>query len=701
MPATNELLQEGRYRIDHEISQNETGSVFEAYDTVGNSNVMVKEIPVSAQTASTDSQKEDHLNNFVTQAQKLTEIRHDALLSITDFFADVDRKFLVIEPVDGDDLSSLLGRNKRAFPVADVLNWADTLLDALVYLHSLVPPIVHCHIEPGNIRLNTTGQIKLLSVGFNDEHGALLDTAISSDAGRLKLINYSPMELIWSGLDSASQKVISNSYDENSERLLLEPADARTDLYSLGATLYHLITGQKPSDALERSIVILEGAPDPLRPPHKLDPRIPVEVSALLMKALEIKRQDRFESAQKMRDVLHAVRRRVDAREEEEALEELEAAEDIRMMQNARRSRNAPHTASSAENIDQSASASQVVVNETEMMKIKLREAEEQRKLAEERAAEAERQLRENEERKAAASAPARIDPADNLLELDIFGDTPSPNFEAAEEEPAAESHPQVSWADLNEEKPKKASFAIEDQSPAYYMEPKVDESEAPGEAEVVSYSASPTIALEEVEVVSDEPVVVEEADDDDQFLMEPEEAEVEHAREFDVEREASGVEVEEAEVVEILPEPVFAYHTDDDDDVFSSVEAPRSGLPIPMMAGAVVLVLAIAVGAWFMMSGGSPEKPAEPVAVQPVDVQPAVEQPAPQAEVPVQNSAAVPTEDLSQQPVVSDGQPEADRTTANPAAGKPKKVAPVPTPTKAPAEKKKAVTVDDLINDN
>src|SRR5688572_10581497 len=225
MPATNELLQEGRYRINQRTPGN--GNVFEAYDTVRNTNVVVREIPVKLNKVTTVSQRESLKLAFANQAKALTEIEHESLLHVHDFFSEIDRQYLVMEMVDGDDLSTVLARNRKPFSVGEVTSWADQILDALNYIHTHKPSIIHRNIRPQNLKLDPSGRIKLLDVGL--ESGGESDLSLSEDGSNLQ---YSPIEQIWPGLDPASQKAITNSYDDRSERILKEPLDARSDIYS-------------------------------------------------------------------------------------------------------------------------------------------------------------------------------------------------------------------------------------------------------------------------------------------------------------------------------------------------------------------------------------------------------------------------------------------------------------------------------------
>ncbi|MEO8649796.1 MAG: protein kinase [Acidobacteriota bacterium] len=328
MPATNELLQEGRYRIRQIASHSAHETIYDAFDTVQGSSVILKEIPVRLNKVATAAQRDNQKKNFIKHASLLAEIKHDSILHVSDYFSEIDRQFLVMETFEGDDLATLIQRNNTPFPMADVLAWADEILDALNYLHTAAPPIIHQAIRPESFILRSNGRVKLSAVSLGDG-GDRLGGNFKAAASDQDSIRYSPLELIWESLDPASQKVIINNFDERSERILREPADARSDIYSLGATLYRLMTAREPVDALERAIEMIDGKQDPLVEPVKADPRIPDEISEVLMKAMEVKRQNRFDSAAIMRQVLKTAMVRVLERERAEALKPSAPVPDI------------------------------------------------------------------------------------------------------------------------------------------------------------------------------------------------------------------------------------------------------------------------------------------------------------------------------------------------------------------------------------
>lgn len=404
MLTTNQNLQQGRYRIVGQLEQNGAGTSYEAFDNTLNASVLLKELRDNLSKVTTPAQLEARKMNFSKKAKALTEMRHASLLGVKDFFSEIDHHYLVTEFSGGNTLGELLDKNKKPFPVADVANWADNLLDALNYLHTLTPMIVHGEVKPQNVRLSADGNVKLMV--FNLVKSAEeISAASANQTFDAAVLPYLPLEQIWSGLDAASKKVILTNYDDKSEKILEQPADARSDVFSLAATLYYLLTARIPADALTRSIDILEGKNDPLQSPTELNPAVPQEISEVLLKAMEIKRENRFSSAVIMRQVLRTAFVRVKEREanapkglkmDDDAVLEIPLAAPKPV---------APPPVQKNPEIESEAA------RQLELIKQQLREAETRQREAEERAAEAEKRLlkaeKEAEKSVAVESAPA------------------------------------------------------------------------------------------------------------------------------------------------------------------------------------------------------------------------------------------------------------------------------------------------------
>jgi len=296
MLSVDTVLQQNRYRIIQPLEANPGSQELEIYkatDQMEDREVILKEI-----------------TELGIEPAKLLNLKHEALQKVYDVFQEGGKTYLVMETVDGDSLAQLIERNKRPFPLADVANWANELLDALIYLHSHLPPIVHLNIRPQNIRLAINGKVKLDISEIGICPKAKVGTTITNQN-----LHFLPFEVIFEQLDSASQKVLLSVYDDKSADILKQPADAKSDIYSLGATLYYLLTARLPIDPLERSIEMLEDKPDPLVPVHQHNSKIPHEISEAIAKAMEIRRENRFDSAAIMRQFLKTAFVRIKERE--------------------------------------------------------------------------------------------------------------------------------------------------------------------------------------------------------------------------------------------------------------------------------------------------------------------------------------------------------------------------------------------------
>lgn len=280
MLASNTLLQ-NRYLVLRPIGRGGMGTVYEATDTRLHATVALK------QTLLTDSISR---RAFEREAHLLARLRHQALPKVIDHFTEEDGQFLVMEYIQGDDLAALMEKRGGRFPpsavVPWVLQWGDQLLDALDYLHAQAPPVYHRDIKPQNLKLTQRGDIILLDFGL--AKGGLTEMSTLTARGERMLgftPNYAPLEQIRGG----------------------DP-DPRSDLYSLAATLYNLLTGVKPPDALTRVAALLNDQPDPLRPASEYNEYVTESLAAVLHQALSPNTDDRPSSAREMRRVLQEVR---------------------------------------------------------------------------------------------------------------------------------------------------------------------------------------------------------------------------------------------------------------------------------------------------------------------------------------------------------------------------------------------------------
>ncbi|HXG66700.1 MAG TPA: serine/threonine-protein kinase [Blastocatellia bacterium] len=268
------MLQPGaalqnRYLILKQIGQGGMGAVYRAKDQRLNTTVALKE---------TFFQDDVLLRAFQREAHLLAGLKHPALPKVSDHFTEGAGQYLVMEYIEGDDLESMLKRRGAPFAVGQVLGWAEQLLDALDYLHSRQPPIIHRDIKPQNLKLTDRGQIILLDFGL--AKGAIGETF--RPASDVSVFGYTPTYAPLEQVQRAG-------------------TDARSDLYSLAATLYVLLTGVTPPDALTRAGAVLNVRPDPLLPADQVNPQVPPGVAAVLTRAMSLKRDQRPANAAEMR----------------------------------------------------------------------------------------------------------------------------------------------------------------------------------------------------------------------------------------------------------------------------------------------------------------------------------------------------------------------------------------------------------------
>src|SRR5581483_6621445 len=252
---------QNRYQVVRLIAKGGMGAVYEAFDQRLHSTIALKECLFN----------DDRLNYaFAQEAKLLASLRHPALPKVTDHFAEGNAQFLVMEYIAGPDLAEIQRQRSGPFPVDQVVAWADQLLSLLEYLHAQKPPIIHRDIKPQNMKLSAQGEIILLDFGL--AKGSVSQT-LSLTANSV-VHGYSPQY-------SSIEQIRGLGTDE------------RSDIYSLAATLYHLVTGRPPLDAVARAADLASGLPDQLVEARALNPEVPEAFSKLIHSMLALNRDYR------------------------------------------------------------------------------------------------------------------------------------------------------------------------------------------------------------------------------------------------------------------------------------------------------------------------------------------------------------------------------------------------------------------------
>ncbi|MDH3528588.1 MAG: protein kinase [Acidobacteriota bacterium] len=306
MLIEGDILRE-RYRVIERLGQGGMGAVYEAHDNVFDTSVALKEVIIDTSVAFDTKAQEMARSAFEREAKILAKINHETIPHVKDFFVEENSQFLVMELVDGVDLAKLLKERKEAFPIPTLLEWTDQLLDALEYLHSQSPPIIHRDIKPQNLKLTSRKKIKLLDFGIAKGTESQAANTVTNQTFVAATLNYSPIEQMIRVLDPTFLAVITHKYGDRVEEILKQNADVRTDIFALGATLYHLATNKHPAEAIKRGVEIWDGKPDPLENPRALNPSIPEEFAQFLLKAMRPSRDHRFATATEMRNSLQQI----------------------------------------------------------------------------------------------------------------------------------------------------------------------------------------------------------------------------------------------------------------------------------------------------------------------------------------------------------------------------------------------------------
>lgn len=246
-----------RYRVVRLIGKGGFGAVYRAWDLSLQKPCALKE--------NTDTAP-DSVRQFTREALILANLRHQNLPDVTDHFRIPDQgQYLVMEYVEGLDLQQLLDQNRGLLPENQVTAWIAQICNALDYLHKQSPPVIHRDIKPANIKIKPQGSVMLVDFGI----AKLYDPAGKTTIGaRAVTPGYSPPEQYGSGR-----------------------TDHRSDIYSLGATLYTGLTGQVPVDSMKRQ------SGTPLPEPHYFNPGISPHVEAGILKAMQLSPELRYQQA--------------------------------------------------------------------------------------------------------------------------------------------------------------------------------------------------------------------------------------------------------------------------------------------------------------------------------------------------------------------------------------------------------------------
>ena len=263
-------LLNNRYQILELLNEGGMGTVYRAHDN--NLNILVA---IKKNIRAWSKAQEQ----FIQEARLLARLSHRNLPRVTDFFTNDTDQYLVMDFVEGRDLAETL---QHSSPLSErkILPWIIQICEALAYLHLQSPPIFHRDIKPANIKIRTDEQVMLVDFGIAKV--ATEDDLKTTTGAKGVTRGYSPPEQYRSG-----------------------GTDGRSDIYALGATLYHLLTGQKPPESID----LYE---TPLVPPRKINPYLSSDVERVILKAMCILPEQRFQTVQELQQELSSIKARME-----------------------------------------------------------------------------------------------------------------------------------------------------------------------------------------------------------------------------------------------------------------------------------------------------------------------------------------------------------------------------------------------------
>ena len=262
MAKTGQIIKD-RYHIKKILGEGGMSSVFLAEDrTLHNKLWAVKEM----KPCGTDEEQKELERQFLKEAQILCRLKHPNLPGVSDFFSENCMNYLVMEYIEGKTLFDVLQETPGFIREQDLRDWGVQLCEALEYLHCQSPPIIYRDIKPKNIILTPSGGVKLIDFGI----ARIFDLQKVSDTIIIGTPGFAPPEQYGKG-----------------------QTDQRSDIYSLGATLYNLSTKLDPSDN-----------PFCFSIPSTINTELSDAYDNAILKALNLRPGDRYKTAAEFKEAL-------------------------------------------------------------------------------------------------------------------------------------------------------------------------------------------------------------------------------------------------------------------------------------------------------------------------------------------------------------------------------------------------------------
>ncbi len=282
---------DGKFKIVQVLGEGGMGTVYKV-EQIGTPSYSyaVKELLISPNTSEED--RKAAIERFNKEIAVLRGLKHPRIASLVLPFQDRGNYYFVMEFVPGRSLEKMLEDNKRPLDEEKVISWMMQVCEALSYIHSRTPPIILRDLKPGNVMITPSGEAQLIDFGI----ARRFDPNKRTNTENLGTISYASPEHLGS-ITAPGQR---RSKDNPGK---LVQTDARSDIYSLGATMYHLLTNYEP-DPIQTPASGSILAKNPKLRTVQVGNKTVCPVEQVIIKAMQQEPAQRFQNADAMRNAL-------------------------------------------------------------------------------------------------------------------------------------------------------------------------------------------------------------------------------------------------------------------------------------------------------------------------------------------------------------------------------------------------------------